>query len=142
MNNSLIISDGLKKNMITEYQNKMFKTYERILKDKVKLFEDKDFQLVMFKQKFDPKTKEWVIDSSDKFDIVEYDNGYKCIVTFALYKNGENYIVNDKKVMKNYYITDITKRTEVDNKWIVKYFVVNNDLFKDLEYFYVLTSTM
>lgn len=142
MNNSLIISDGLKKNMITEYQNKMFKTYERILKEKEKLFRDKDFELVMFKQKFDTKSNEWVIDTSDKFDKVEYDNGYKCIVTFALYKNGENFIVNNKKVMKNYYITDITKRTEVDNKWIVKYFVLNKDLFKDLEYFYVLTSTM
>lgn len=142
MNNTMTISDGIKKNTVKDYENKLFKMYERILKDKEKIFKDKDFQLVMIKQKYDVKNKKWINDTDENFDSVEFDDGYKCIVTFALYKNGCNYIVNNKKVMNNYYITDIGRRSNLDKKWIIKYFVLNTDVIKDIEYFYVITSTM
>lgn len=142
MNNTMTISEGIKKNTVRDYETKLFKMYERILKDKEKIFKDKNFQLVMYKQRYNVKTKTWVNDTDKEFDNVTFDDGYKCIVTFALYKNGKNYIINNKKVMNNYYITDITRRTNLDNKWIVKYFVLNQNILKDIEYFYVLTSTM
>ena len=44
--------------------------------------------------------------------------------------------------MNTYYVTDITRRTNLDNKWVIKYFVLNPDTLKDIEYFYVVTSTM
>ena len=43
MNNTMTISDGIKKNTVKDYENKLFKMYERILKDKEKIFKDKDF---------------------------------------------------------------------------------------------------
>lgn len=142
MNNTMTISDGIKKSIVKDYENKLFKMYERILNDKEKLFKDKGFQLVMFKQKFDTKLNKWINDTDENFDKVEFNDGYKCVVTFALYKNGQNYIVNNKKVMNTYYVTDITRRTSLDNKWVIKYFVLNPDTLKDIEYFYVVTSTM
>ena len=142
MNNTMTISDGIKKSIVKDYENKLFKMYERILIDKEKLFKDKEFQLVMFKQKFDTKLNKWINDTDENFDKVEFNDGYKCVVTFALYKNGQNYIVNNKKVMNTYYVTDITRRTSLDNKWVIKYFVLNPDTLKDIEYFYVVTSTM
>lgn len=142
MNNTMTISDGIKKSIVKDYENKLFKMYERILNDKEKLFKDKEFQLVMFKQRYDTKLNKWINDTDDNFDKVEFSNGYKCVVTFALYKNGQNYIVNNKKVMNTYYVTDITRRTNLDNKWVIKYFVLNPDTLKDIEYFYVVTSTM
>lgn len=140
MNNTMTISSSLKRNTIKDYENKLFKMYERILKDKEKLFLDKGFKLVLFKQRYDVKSKKWINSEEDNFDSVVYDDGYKCIVTFALYKNGNNFLVNDKKVMNNYFVTDISRRNKLDNKWIVKYFVLNNDVLKDIEYYYVLTS--
>lgn len=140
MNNTMTISSSLKRNTIKDYENKLFKMYERILKDKEKLFLDKGFKLVLFKQRYDVKSKKWINSEEDNFDSVVYDEGYKCIVTFALYKNGNNFLVNDKKVMNNYFVTDISRRNKLDNKWIVKYFVLNNDVLKDIEYYYVLTS--
>lgn len=140
MNNTMTISSSLKRNTIKDYENKLFKMYERILKDKEKLFLDKGFKLVLFKQRYDVKSKKWINSEEDNFDSVVYDDGYKCVVTFALYKNGNNYLVNDKKVMNNYFVTDISRRNKLDNKWIVKYFVLNNDVLKDIEYYYVLTS--
>jgi hypothetical protein len=142
MNNTMTISDGIKKSAIKDYETKLFKMYERILKDKEKMFKDRDFQLVLFKQRFDTKNKKWINDTDENFDKVEFDDGYKCIVTFALYKNGRNYIVNNKKIMNNYYITDISRRKQLDNKWVIKYFVLNTDTIKDIEYYYVLTSTL
>jgi len=136
----MTISSSLKRNTIKDYENKLFKMYERILKDKEKLFLDKGFKLVLFKQRYDVKSKKWINSEEDNFDSVVYDDGYKCVVTFALYKNGNNYLVNDKKVMNNYFVTDISRRNKLDNKWIVKYFVLNNDVLKDIEYYYVLTS--
>ena len=97
MNNTMTISAGIKKSAVKDYETKLFKMYERVLKDKEKLFKDKDFQLVMIKQKYDVKNKKWINDTDENFDKVEFDDGYKCIVTFALYKNGQNYIVNNKK---------------------------------------------
>ena len=140
MNNTMTISDGIKKNTIIDYENKLFKMYERILKDKEKLFLDKGFKLVLFKQRYDARNKKWITDKDDGFNDILFDDGYKCLVTFALYKNGSNYIANGKKVMNNYFVIDITRRINVDNKWIVKYFVLNNDVLKDIEYYYVLTS--
>jgi len=140
VNNTMTISSSLKRNTIKDYENKLFKMYERILKDKEKLFLDKGFKLVLFKQRYDVKSKKWINSEEDNFDSVVYDDGYKCVVTFALYKNGNNYLVNDKKVMNNYFVTDISRRNKLDNKWIVKYFVLNNDVLKDIEYYYVLTS--
>lgn len=142
MNNTMTISDGIKKSIVKDYENKLFKMYERILIDKEKLFKDKEFQLVMFKQRYDTKLNKWINDTDENFDKVEFSDGYKCVVTFALYKNGHNYIVNNKKVMNTYYVTDITRRTNLDNKWVIKYFVLNPDTLKDIEYFYVVTSTM
>ena len=142
MNNTMTISDGIKKSIVKDYENNLFKMYERILIDKEKLFKDKEFQLVMFKQRYDTKLNKWINDTDENFDKVEFNDGYKCVVTFALYKNGQNYIVNNKKVMNTYYVTDITRRTSLDNKWVIKYFVLNPDTLKDIEYFYVVTSTM
>ena len=142
MNNTMTISDGIKKSVVKDYENKLFKMYERILKSKEKLFKDKDFQLVMFKQRYDVKNNKWVNDTEEYFDNIEFDDGYKCIVTFALYKNGQNFIVSNKRIMNNYYITDISRRKTVDKKWITKYFVLNPDINKDIEYYYVLTSTV
>ena len=142
MNNTMTISDGIKKSIVIDYENKLFKMYEIILIDKEKLFKDKEFQLVMFKQRYDTKLNKWINDTDENFDKVEFSDGYKCVVTFALYKNGHNYIVNNKKVMNTYYVTDITRRTNLDNKWVIKYFVLNPDTLKDIEYFYVVTSTM
>ncbi len=142
MNNTMTISDGIKKSIVKDYENKLFKMYERILIDKEKLFKDKEFQLVMFKQRYDTKLNKWINDTDENFDKVEFSDGYKCVITFALYKNGHNYIVNNKKVMNTYYVTDITRRTNLDNKWVIKYFVLNPDTLKDIEYFYVVTSTM
>jgi len=136
----MTISSSLKRNTIKDYEKKLFKMYERILKDKEKLFLDKGFKLVLFKQRYDVKSKKWINSEEDNFDSVVYDDGYKCVVTFALYKNGNNYLVNDKKVIYNYFVTDISRRNKLDNKWIVKYFVLNNDVLKDIEYYYVLTS--
>ena len=142
MNNTMTISDGIKISAVKDYENRLFNMYEKILKNKEKLFLDKGFQLMMFKQRYDTKLKVWVNDSDINFDQVEYDDGYKCIVTFALYKNGQNYIVNKKKIMNNYYITDISRRNNLDKKWIIKYFVLNQSTVKDIEYYYVLTSMM
>ncbi len=141
MNNTMIISDGIKKSVVKDYENRLFKMYEKIVKNKEKLFTDKGFQLVMFKQRYDTKLKKWINHTADNFDNIEIDDGYKCLVTIALYKNGQNYIANNKKIMTNYYITDISRRKSSDKKWIIKYFVVNPDTIKDIEYYYVLTST-
>ena len=142
MNNTMTICNVINEGAIKDYEEKLFKRYEAILNDKKNMFEDKGFQLVMFKQRYDKKSKKWFNDKENDFNNIKYEDGYKCIVSFALYKNGQNYIVNNKKVLNNYYVIDITRRTELDNKWIVKYFVINDDLFKDIEYYYVLTSIM
>ena len=60
MNNTMTISDGIKKSIVKDYENKLFKMYERILNDKEKLFKDKGFQLVMFKQRYDTKLNKWI----------------------------------------------------------------------------------
>ena len=53
MNNTMTISAGIKKSAVKDYETKLFKMYERVLKDKEKLFKDKDFQLVLFKQRYE-----------------------------------------------------------------------------------------
>ena len=52
------------------------------------------------------------------------------------------YNIGDKVNYKGHMgiIVDISKRKQMNNKWLVKYFVLNNDIYKDLEYYYVLTS--
>lgn len=142
MNNTMMISDGLKKNTIKDYENKLFKMYDKVIDGKKKLFEVKGFQLVLFKQRYDIKNKKWVIDKDDSFDEIALGDQYKCIVTMALYKNGKNYIVNEKKVMNSYYIVDINKNKKIGNKWEVKYYALNNQIFKDIDYYYAVTSVI
>ena len=142
MNNTMTITSGIKKNVVKDYENKLFKMYERILSDKEKLFKDKNFQLVLFKQRYDTKINKWIDDTDINFDNVEFGDGYKSIVTFALYKNGQNYIINNKKIMNSYLIVDINRRAELDKKWIIKYYVLNPNTIKDIEYYYVLTSSI
>ncbi len=140
MNNTMMISDGLKKNSIKDYENKLFKMYDKVVDSKKKLFDDKEFQIVLFKQRYDINNKRWVMDNDEEFNNISLGDEYKSIVTIALYKNGKNYVVNGKKIMNSYYVVDISKRKQMNNKWLVKYFVLNNDIYKDLEYYYVLTS--
>ena len=142
MKNKMIISDRINKNVIKDYENKLFKSYDTILKKNEKKFIDKDFQLIMFKQRYNVEQNCWINDRDENFENVVYDDGYKCIVTFALYKKSENVIIDDKKVMNSYYVSEMMKRSTLDKKWVVKYYSLNNDVIKDIEYYYVLTSTL
>jgi hypothetical protein len=44
--------------------------------------------------------------------------------------------------MNSYLIVDINRRAELDKKWIIKYYVLNPNTIKDIEYYYVLTSSI
>ena len=93
----MMISDGLKKNTIKDYENKLFKMYDKVVESKKKFFDDKDFQIVLFKQRYDVKNKRWIMDTDEEFNNISLGDEYKSIVTIALYKNGKNYVVNRKK---------------------------------------------
>ena len=120
MNNTMTISDGIKKSIVKDYETKLFKMYDRILKDKEKLFKDKDFQLVLFKQRYDTKLNKWIYDTDENFEKVKNSNPESTTKVSDIKVNGDGSVewiataasggaIDTSTVMKN-------NRIEVKNE--------------------------